>query len=146
MYLINYEKVSPNISRKVKIKFWQFLKSDTKLFVQRKLHLQGGALWPELTPCPSYSNIYLSELGANIPAIIRHWVRTMARHRHQTGHISADHGIRLINNVLIINTVLHTELCQKEGPWDLVTLCPLSDLMIQLLTEALVIGALLPDC
>ena len=35
------EKVSPNISRKVKIKFWQFLKSDTKLFVQRKLHLQG---------------------------------------------------------------------------------------------------------
>lgn len=88
MYLINYEKVSPNISRKVKIKFWQFLKSDTKLFVQRKLHLQGGALWPELTPCPSYSNIYLSELGANIPEIIRHNGQTQT----QTGHISTDHG------------------------------------------------------
>ena len=116
-YLINYEKVSPNISRKVKIKFWQFLKSDTKLFVQRKLHLQGGALWPELTPCPSYSNIYLSELGANIPGIIRHNGQTQT----QTGHISTDHWIRLINIVLIINTVLHSELCQKEGPWDLVS-------------------------
>ena len=44
----------------------------------------GWALWPELAPCrPSYPNIYLSELGANIPGIIRRG-RTMTRHRHQT--------------------------------------------------------------
>ena len=96
MYLINYEKVSPNISRKVKIKFWQFLKSDTKLFVQRKLHLQGGALWPELAPCPSYSNIYLSELGS-IPGITKH-SRTMTTDQTQTPDrlVSSDHGIGLI--------------------------------------------------